>query len=277
MDPLVTQARTKAQQLGQQAVDFSARGNTLADELRKAVGERYADSPFATDAAQARSDFLSAGPQARSEVADMVTSGTILSPSQQAAILASKKAQALVPLTGSNLIQEAVFGSMEDLIGAGTNAWRAQSDRLSGLAGLAQTDYGNLLNEMMQNAQLEQQKREEERAAELFPLQKALLAAQAAAAGRGSVADQDEAKLKQVRADAQNMNYSKFVQKYVGDYDSETLGAIWQTTNGIFDEAKTPAELSRIGTTQGVQGAGSAFGTLVNPIDSLKALFNRFF
>lgn len=185
MDPNVTAAREEAQSLGTQAVDYASRGNTLADELRKAIGERYAQSSFATDAAKARSDFLSAGPQARSDVAGLVQSGSILSPSQQAAILAAKRGEALIPLTGSNLIQQAVFGTMDDLIGAGTRAWQAQTDRLSGLAGLAQTNYSNLLNEMIQNAQLEQQRREEARAAELFPLQKQKLQADIASVGRG--------------------------------------------------------------------------------------------
>lgn len=176
-------ARSDAEGARASAVDFAASGATLADELRKAVGERFAQSPIAQEAATARSEFLSAAPQARSDVAKMVNDGTILSPSQQQAILASRKASALAPVMGSNILQEAAFGTMNDLINAGTHAYSAEATRKQGLAELAQKSYSDLLSELVTRATQERAAAEEARSAELFPLQKKKLLADIAGGG----------------------------------------------------------------------------------------------
>lgn len=152
----VEQARTGAQQAGQTAVDYASKGNTLADELRKAIGERYGQSGIAQDTAKARTDFMASAPQARSQILDMVNAGTILSPTQQNAIMAAKRGSALMPLMGANLVNDAAFGTIEDLINAGTNAWNAKSTAAQGAAGLAQKSYSDMLGEIMSKAQLEQ-------------------------------------------------------------------------------------------------------------------------
>ncbi len=159
--PLDT-ARNTAQTTAQTALDYGTRGFTLADELRKAVGERFAESPIAQQGAEARANFLSAAPQARSDVAGLVSGGAIMSPSQQAAIIAAKRGSALVPVMGANTLQEAAFGTMKDLIDAGTNAWNSQSTYQTGLADLASKNYSTLLDELFKKSQ-------EERAAEMQP------------------------------------------------------------------------------------------------------------
>lgn len=152
----VDAARTNAQSTAQTAVDYSSKGNTLADELRKAVGERYASSDIAKNTATARTEFMAAAPQARSQVLDLVKGGSILSPTQQNAIMAAKRSSALAPLIGQNLVNDAAFGTMEDIINAGTNAWKAKTEAAQGAAGIAQTGYQNLLSELMQKAQIAQ-------------------------------------------------------------------------------------------------------------------------
>lgn len=155
----VDQARGQAQQAAASANAFSAKGNVLADELRKAIGERFGQSGIAQDTAKARTDFMAAAPQARADVLGMVQGGSILSPTQQNAILAAKRGSALMPLMGANLVQDAAFGTMEDLINAGTNAFKAKTQEQQGLASIAQGNYSSLLNELLQRA-------EEERAAQ---------------------------------------------------------------------------------------------------------------
>jgi hypothetical protein len=150
----VDTARDAATQAATTANNFVAGGYTLADELKKAVGERFAQSPIATQAATARSDFMAAAPAARSDVLNMVKGGTILSPTQQNAIIAAKRASALVPVTATNTMQEAAFGTMQDLINAGTNAYNAQTTKLQGAATIAEKSYSDMLNELTTKASI---------------------------------------------------------------------------------------------------------------------------
>jgi len=182
----VEQARTNAQNAAQTVVDYSSRGNTLADELRKAIGERYGQSGIATDTAKARTDFMAAAPQARADILGLIQGGSILSPTQQNAIMAAKRGSALMPLMGANLVNDAAFGTIQDLINAGTNAWNAKTQAAQGAAQIAQTGYSSLLNELLQKAQQDQKAREEERAAKLFPLQELKLRADIAATNRSN-------------------------------------------------------------------------------------------
>lgn len=149
----VSAARDQATSAATSANDFSAKGNVLVDELRKAVGERFGESGIAKDTATARTDFMAAAPKAREDVLGLVNAGSILSPTQQAAIMAAKRSSALMPLMGANLIQDATFGTMEDIINAGTNAFKAETQNRQGLAQIAQGNYSSLLNELLQKAQ----------------------------------------------------------------------------------------------------------------------------
>lgn len=149
----VSAARDQATSAATSANDFSAKGNVLVDELRKAVGERFGESGIAKDTATARTDFMAAAPKAREDVLGMVNAGSILSPTQQNAIMAAKRSSALMPLMGANLIQDATFGTMEDIINAGTNAFKAETQNRQGLAQIAQGNYSSLLNELLQKAQ----------------------------------------------------------------------------------------------------------------------------
>lgn len=150
----VSAAKDQATNAAVSANDFSAKGNVLVDELRKAVGERFGESGIAQDTAKARTDFMAAAPKAREDVLGLVNSGAILSPTQQAAIMAAKRSSALMPLMGANLIQDATFGTMNDIINAGTHAYQAETQNRQGLAQIAQNNYNNTLNELMQRAQL---------------------------------------------------------------------------------------------------------------------------
>jgi hypothetical protein len=169
-------ARQAAEQAATTAAEYGSKSYTIADELRKAMGERYAESPFPQQTAQARSDYMSAADAQRAKNAEMVAGGTILSPSQQQAIMSSARNAALVPLTSANLIEKGVFGTMEDLINAGTNAFKGQTSYMTDLANIKQTAYTNVLNELIKRAEIEEANRrmavleaEERRAAEMQP------------------------------------------------------------------------------------------------------------
>lgn len=162
MEP-VKQARKKAQAAGKRATEFAARGKTLVDELRKALGKRYGETDIPEDTAKARSEFLQAPSQARADIAEQVRGGTIYSPSQQQAIQSAKMASALVPLAGQNLVQSAAMGSLEDMIGAGTRAYQAKVAMQQGLADLAQQSYQNILGEWQARQQAALQRAKEAR------------------------------------------------------------------------------------------------------------------
>ncbi|MFA7000360.1 MAG: hypothetical protein WC241_04590 [Candidatus Paceibacterota bacterium] len=187
----IESARNTATTAAQTASDYSAAGNTLADELRKAVGERYAQSDIAKEAATNRSNYLVAAPQARADVLGLVKGGSILSPTQQNAILAAKRASAIAPLMGSNLMEQAAYGTMEDLINAGVNSWNAQTQALQGTANITQNSYTSMLNELLQKAQEERATASAGREAELFPIQKAQALATLAKMGQGTQTEKE--------------------------------------------------------------------------------------
>lgn len=262
MNPEIDAARTNAQSAAQTAIDYSSRGNTLADELRKAIGERYGESGIAKDTATARTNFMAAAPQARTQVLDMVNSGTILSPTQQNAIMAAKRSSALMPLMEQNLVNDAAFGTIEDLINAGTNAWKAKSEAAQGSAQLAQGNYTSLLQEFIQKAQQDQQAREEARAAELFPIQKQTAQAQLDKLLRGGDGTQYESQQKvaeQLKTDARNgLNFSQIMNKYSGKLDGNDIVQLYnasskygpvQATNEEIN-AKYMTKLGASGVTQ---------------------------
>lgn len=172
-------ARSNAQGAATNALNWQTGGLTLADELRKAIGERFEESDVAKQSATARSNFLAAAPQARADILSLIQGGSILSPTQQNAIMASKRAAALAPVMGTNVLQEAQFGTLEDLINAGTNAWNAQATNARGVADIARQGYSDLLSELVTRQNLEQ-------SAQKFPLELQQLRASIASTGRGS-------------------------------------------------------------------------------------------
>lgn len=155
-DQAIAGARNYATETANTAAKYNSQGYTVADELRKAIGERYGESDIAKQTSEARGTFLAQAPQDRMAVQGMVDEGNILSPGQQQAVLAAKRGSALVPLMGANLVDSAAFGTMEDLINAGTNAFKAQGSYAMSLAQQAQQTYQNLMDEAIKRAQMKQ-------------------------------------------------------------------------------------------------------------------------
>lgn len=256
----VEAARNEATAQAKSANEFAARGNTLADELRKAVGERFGQSDVAKNVAQARGDFLTAAPKARSDVLGMVQGGTILSPTQQQQIMAEKKSAALVPLMGANMVQQATFGSLEDMLNAGVNAYKAQTQSQQGLAQIAQQNYTSLLNELVTKAQQEQQaqqmaiqQQEAQRAAELFPIQKQKLLKETAQIGArtGTETEKKQAVFEQLKKDAANgMDFNQIISKYSGQIDPQDILVGYNTSSKYGPVQATPEQINKkYGTT----------------------------
>jgi len=233
-------ARQQSQQASQSYVDYASKGATLADELRKALGERFGQSNVAQNTAQARADFMTALPQGRADVANLVKSGTILSPTQQQAILSGKRASALVPLMGANITQEAAFGTMEDLINAGVNAYGAQTSQKKGMAELSQQNYTQLLNELVTRA-------EQQRSEERFPLEMQLLKAQISNTARGSTADQRQSSLNSLRSDIQSGNSLTDVMKnYSTEIDPELILQLYNINSPYGPAEESSSQLNEL-------------------------------
>jgi len=233
-------ARQQSQQASQSYVDYASKGATLADELRKALGERFGQSNVAQNTAQARADFMTALPQGRADVANLVSSGTILSPTQQQAILSGKRASALVPLMGANITQEAAFGTMEDLINAGVNAYGAQTSQKKGMAELAQQNYTQLLNELVTRA-------EQQRLEERFPLEMQLLKAQISDTLRGSTADQQQNTLNNLRSDVQSgATLSDVMKKYSTEIDPESILQLYNINSPYGPAEESSSQLNEL-------------------------------
>jgi len=269
----VDTARTNAQSAAQTAVDYSSKGNTLADELRKAIGERYGESDIAKNTATARTDFMAAAPKARQEVLGLVQGGSILSPTQQNAIMAAKRSSALAPLMGANLVNDAAFGTIEDLINAGTNAWNAKSTAAQGAAQIAQTGYTSLLNEMLQKAQEERATAAEKRATELFPIQKDTLQAQLdniLSGGDGTQYESQQKVAEQLKTDARNgLDFSQIMNKYAGKLDGDTIVQLYNASSKYGSVQATNEEINaKYGTKL------SASGVTDEQIDALAKAYN---
>jgi hypothetical protein len=144
----------KATSLESQATTAQASGQTLADKLRTAVNERFANNPISQQREGALSTYLQAPDQARAAVASKVNSGIILSPSEQQSIMSGIKSNATVPLVSLNDLLKSTYGSIGDIVNAGTNAYNAQTQNLIGQAGVARTAANSALDRMYKEEQL---------------------------------------------------------------------------------------------------------------------------
>lgn len=232
----LTAAQQQAQNATQNVTNWSAQGMTLADELRQAVGERFGQSGVAKEAATNRANFMATAPQARSDILGLIQGGSILSPTQQNAILASKRAAAIAPVMGSNILQEAAFGSMQDLINAGVNAWNAQSTRAQGAAQLAQQNVQNILQRLTTEAQLKAANEPKtsfwEDASGNTWLVNSITGEKIQNLGRtyhaptggGTAADKQQAIFEQLKSDARSgATFGQIMNKYVGKLDASDI------------------------------------------------------
>jgi hypothetical protein len=150
----------RARSLEEKAISSSSAQYTLPDKLRSAISERFTDSPLIKQRESALQTFLTSPDRARSEVAGKVASGTILSPTQQQAIISGHRAADTVPLVSLNDLLQSQFGSIGDLVTAGSNAYKGVVAADQGAAGLARQQADSALKRLFDEAafDLEKQK-----------------------------------------------------------------------------------------------------------------------
>lgn len=153
-----------AQQLESKAVTSAAAGYNLPSQLRSAISERFANSPLIGQREEALKTVLTSPERSREAVASKVQGGTILSPTQQQSIMAAQRAADVVPLISINDLLQNQFGSISDLVNAGTGAYQAQVAADQGKAQLARTQSDNAFTRLIKQAELElaQQKANQE-------------------------------------------------------------------------------------------------------------------
>jgi len=149
-------ARNTAQTAASEAGAYNTKGITLADELRKALATKYGESGIPTDTAQARSNYMATPDQTRADLASQVKGGTIFSPSQQQAIMSSKLSSALVPLAGANMVNNAAYGGIGEMVDAGTRSWQAATQQKTLEAQMAQQQYENVLKQLTTQASMKE-------------------------------------------------------------------------------------------------------------------------
>lgn len=150
----------RATDLESKAVSSAAAGYNLPSQLRSAISERFANSPLVGQRDEALKTYLTSGDRAREAVAGKVNSGIILSPTQQQSIIGSQRAADTVPLASINDLLQSQFGTISDLVGAGTGAYQANVAAQQGEAGIARNAADSALKRIIaeSNAEAERAK-----------------------------------------------------------------------------------------------------------------------
>lgn len=151
LDPL----EKRATELESKAVSSAAAGYNLPSQLRSAISGRFNDSPLIKQRETAMQTFMTSPDRARESIASKVAGGTILSPTQQQAIVASQRAADVVPLASLNDLLKSQFGAISDLVGAGTGAYQAQVAADQGAAQVARQTADSALKRLVEQANLE--------------------------------------------------------------------------------------------------------------------------
>jgi len=138
----VTGARERASQLSGVAGEYKAGEISVIDALRAKVTEAYsANQDIIQNLEKAIGEYLPSPQVGREKYQN------IFNPFQRESLVSKYTASKAIPmLTGSALLGQRL-GRIEDLVGAGTRAFGAESTRAQNQATLAQNQYTNLLAE----------------------------------------------------------------------------------------------------------------------------------
>lgn len=143
-----------ANQAEDKAVASSAASYTLPQKLQDAINSRFNNSPILQQRDAALAPVLTSSDRAREAVAGMVNSGTILSPTQQQSIMSARRAADVVPLISLNDLLQNQFGSIDDLVRAGTAGFQAQVAADQGAAQLARERASSALQNLIAQREL---------------------------------------------------------------------------------------------------------------------------
>jgi len=171
---------SRAQTQSQEAIKASQGGSTLQNTLRQAITERYGD-PLSGQREQAAQTALTAPTNAREYVANMVQGRgmpqSILSPTQQQSVVASRRAADVTPLMTLNDLLRLRTGGVDETIDSGMNAWQSGLGAMQQMANMYQTQGQSMWERLFQQDQAEraasQQAFENDLALQKFNLDKA--------------------------------------------------------------------------------------------------------
>lgn len=134
-------AQQASQQATAKATELQAGGFTIGDQLKQRVEEAYDYNRDITSKLDtASSDYLSAPATGREKYQD------IFNPFQREALVSQYVGNQSLPMLMYSDILGHRQGRIGDLVGAGTNAYNAETARALGLAGQAGTDLTNLMD-----------------------------------------------------------------------------------------------------------------------------------
>jgi len=143
-----------ANQAEDKAVASSAASYTLPQKLQDAINSRFNNSPLLQQRDAALAPVLTSADRSREAVAGMVNSGTILSPTQQQSIMSARRAADVVPLISLNDLLQNQFGSIGDLVRAGTAGFQGQVAADQGAAQLARERANSALSNLIAQREL---------------------------------------------------------------------------------------------------------------------------
>jgi hypothetical protein len=161
IEPLEREAQTAENR----ALQSSSASITLPDKLKQAINSRFSNSPLIKQRETAMQDVLTSAPRARESVLNTINQGTILSPTQQASIIASRRAADVVPLISLNDLLNNQYGSMGDIVDAGTRGYQQIVAADQGAAALSRNRANSALANLISQRELEVKEREANKAA----------------------------------------------------------------------------------------------------------------
>lgn len=153
-----------ANQAEDKALASSSASFTLPQKLQDAINSRFNNSAIVQQREAALQPVLTSADRSREAVAGMVNSGTILSPTQQQSIISARRAADVVPLISLNDLLQNQFGSIGDLVRAGTAGFQGQVAADQGAAQLARERANSALSSLIAQRELQLKEAEASRA-----------------------------------------------------------------------------------------------------------------
>ena len=235
----IEQARTGAQTLAQKAGELTSGQYTVGDVLKQKALDAYgASQDIVKPLDVATQEYLTAPQVAREKYAD------VFDPFARERLTAQYTGQQALPMLSLASILGQRFGRVEDVIGAGTRAYQAQTSAAQQAAQLGRQSYTDLLSEYQLIQQLAQQQWQRQ---------------------------QDE-------LEAQRDLEQQLWQRQQAE-EATRLGLEQQTYERGMEEQQFPLELellkAQVGRQQQLAGGGSGGGGGVTPTQSLDEIWER--
>lgn len=152
----ITQAREQAQSLATGAGQLASEQFTIGDTLKQKALDAYnANQDIIKPLDVATTDYIQAPSEARAKYVDPESESYVFNPFQAENLVSQYVSQQAIPMLGLSSILGQRFGRVDDIIGAGTRAFQAQTAAEQGRAQQAQGLYQDLLSEYLATEELD--------------------------------------------------------------------------------------------------------------------------